>query len=1661
MRGRALCLNLLVLLAGSYAQPPCTLITPSVLRVETEETLMLDAQGQNQDFQAKIAIYDFPQRKAILSETNFPMNQKNGFLGTAKITIPATNLLKDPQKKQFVVVKVNSAECPVEKVVLLSFHSGYIFIQSDKTIYTPGSQVLYRLFIVGHSLTPDERTVDVEIISPDGIVLDKNPYSATDKSGIVSKSYTLPEIANVGMWQIVARFQVAPQETFRTEFEVKEYVLPSFEVILEPERNYFYVDDASFTVDITATFLHGKPVEGSGYAIFGAVINSEKKSFPDSLTKIKVEKGKASVTLKRHMITGRFRDPTLLQGHSLYITVTVTTNAGSDLVEAEKTGIPVVKTEFNLLFTKTSKYFKPGLPYVLRMALQNHDGSPASQVTICTSEAQCGKTDQNGDVPIILNTGENTKELALKVKTQDQNIPDHHQATASIIVQAYTTQGDSKNYLHINTPASMVKPGDNLQLNFYFKTKANQDNFHHVTYLILNKGRIIQVNRVARSPGQAFVTLSLLITEDFIPSFRIVAYYVTPAKEVVSDSVWVDVTDSCIKKLEFSQDTKRHANNPEPGTPVYMKVMGDPGAKVALVAVDKAVFVLNKKNRISQSKIWSEVEQSDLGCTPGGGSDNAGVFTDAGLSVQTTTGLTNPPRSELHCPQSKRRRRAALITGAKATKAKQYEDSHLRRCCEDGMQQNPMGYNCQRRVQYVLDIGDCAKVFLECCKFIYEPEVVRRGHGFKKHMISVFHRGSVVVPEKSKGNDEDYMSMDDFVSRSFFSESWLWKIKTLPTRKESNGLASMTFQEILPDSITTWEFLAVSLSQSSGICVAPPYELMARKHFFIDLRLPYSVVRNEQVEIKAVLHSYAPIPIKVRVDLIFNEHFCSASTKTSNFRQEVELDVSDTLVLPFVIVPLAIGEVRVEVKASVKDQSLTDGVIKKLKVVPEGIRVRKNIQSIILDPLRFETAHGEQIVVIEPSSTNDVVPNSDPETYVSVKGDILGETLENSIDGANLNHLIVVPAGCGEQNMITMTPSVIATHYLDTTNQWERIGVNRREEAIKTIKQGYVQQLVYRKSDNSYAAFTNRPASTWLTAYVVKVFSMATKLTHIDRDVLCGAVTWLVGKQTAEGIFLEDAPVIHGEMVGGSKATDPDASLTAFVLIGLVEAQRICKDEVPNLSSSLTKSADFLALRIKSLKKPYSVCIVSYALSLVGKLPNYNQLMNFAKDGNHWADSSSQLYIIESTAYALLTLLQLRAYHLAGPVTQWLTEQRFYGGGYGSTQATIMVFQALAEYQIQSPAMNDIEMDVSLSLPGRRQSIKWRIDLATAMISRSQKTSMQDKIVVTARGKGQGTLTVMSVYYAPMTEGAAPCKNFEFSVSLQDAPNDKKPEGALRSMYINICMKFLGNTDSTMTIVDISLLTGFTPDMNDLDMLTNRVDRYISKYEMDTQRSDRGSLILYLDKVSRTETECLKFKIHQNFEVGILQPAAVTIYEYYSLENSCTKFYHPTEEQGELRRICRGAECHCVAENCNLRNAHDEKLDALGRVDAACEAGVDYVYQARVEKTDHNGAYDSFTVTITNIVKQGTDEVSEGTQRVFFSHKSCKESLTLTPGHTYLIWGQTKDVWEMKKQISYVISGGTWIEEVPSEETCVRENSNLCDEIFRFTEHLSSFGCPH
>uniref|UniRef100_A0A8C5NPC5 Complement C3 n=1 Tax=Junco hyemalis TaxID=40217 RepID=A0A8C5NPC5_JUNHY len=1549
------------------AVPRVTMVTPAMLRLETDELVLLEAPGVTTATQALLLVQDFPQKRQVLFRTNVALSPEQGMMAMATIKVPAKALPQAPGK-QFVAVTAQVAAVTLEKVLLVSLQSGHIFVQTDKPIYTPGSTVLCRLFTVSHLMQPVAKTVIVEVKTPDNIIIKQVLVSSPTKNGILSLTHNLPEVVSLGMWTISAKFEDSPDQDFSAQFEVKEYVLPSFEVSLIPEKKFLYIDSQEdFRVSILARYLYGKRVEGMAFVLFGVMVDNERKSIPQSLRRIPVQDGDADALLSMAHLHERFPNPQELVGHSLYVTVTVITESGSDMVEAQLGDIKIVTSPYSIHFTRTPKYFKPGMPFDLMVYVTNPDGSPAPRVTVQADGFQ-GQVSTRGDgtARLVLNMPATKDSVPITVRTAQAGLPPERQASRQMTAQAYRSQAGSGNFLHLAVAATELQPGDNLAVNFHLKTSNNnvRNSVPFFTYLIMTKGRILRAGRQRHEAGQSLVTMTLPVTAELIPSFRIVAYYYVMPGEIVADSVWVDVKDTCMGSLMVKGATEGDNRVQEPGTGMRLRIEGDHKAHVGLVAVDKGVYVLNK-NKFTQTKVWDTVEKSDIGCTAGSGRDNVGVFTDAGLSLTTSIKVTTPQRSEVLCPQpAKRKRRSLALAEYKGTKVAEYLDKLERRCCEDGMKDNPMGHGCEQRSEYILEGESCIRAFLDCCRYI--------------KWIS--GEGEL---EQSHEDEDPFLEDDEIVSRTLFPESWLWQVEQLT--EPPNEVSGKTVPVFLQDSITTWEVLAVSLSPTKGLCVATPYEITVMKQFFIDLRLPYSVVRNEQVEIRAILYNYWLHDITVRVELVHNPDLCSPSTAKRRFQQVLRMKAQSSRAVPFVIVPLKLGQLDIEVKASVRDRFVGDGVKKKLRVVPEGRRLEKTVKIVELDP-QDKGVNGVQEERVKAADLSDIVPNTESETKVSIQGNPVSIIVEKAIDGAKLQHLIVTPKGCGEQNMIFMTPTVIAVHYLDNTMQWETFGIDRRAGAIELIKKGYTQQLAFRKPDSSYAAFLDRPSSTWLTAYVVKVFAMARKLTDIEHGEICGPIKWLIlNKQKPDGVFQEDAPVIHKGMMGGYQGAEPEVSLTAFVLIALEEARGICKDHINSLDDSINKAAGFLARRYEGLARPYTVALASYALALAGKLKSERILMRFSKGGASWEERNARTYNIEGTSYALLALVQMKKSELAGPVVRWLAQQNYYGETYGSTQATILVFQALAQYQVAAQAQEQLELDVSVLLPRRASPIKYRIENRNALVARSAETKHNEDFTVKAEGMGKGTMTVVTVYHAKVPEREDKCDKFNLTVDVQEVNKGREEEDIIRTVKINICTRYLDTVDATMA------------------------------------------------------QECFSFKAHQRFQVGLIQPAAISVYSYYSIDDRCTRFYHPDKEGGKLNKICQGDVCRCAEESCFKHQEEPGDITVNQRIERACEPGVDFG-----GKWGHWGHWGHWR----------TPGWRSGPRRPpLYPHcPHCPHvplSLPVSPAVPCV------------PRYRYLIGKDTWLEEWPSEAAC--QDALLqqrCQDFVEFSESMTFFGCP-
>ncbi|KAI7810695.1 putative complement C3-like [Triplophysa rosa] len=1529
MNVHLLCLTVVLLSSPllTSCDPLFVLSAPNLLRVGSSENVFVEAQDYiGGDVKVNIMVKTFPTKRIhLLSKTVF-LTWENNFQVLTDIEIPAeANFFERDVEKQFVYLQAEFPTKTLEKVVMVSFQSGYIFVQTDKPIYTPASTVQYRVFSLTPNLHPHSQSgVSVDIMNPQGLTVATEQVFPTQ--GMKSGRYRISEVASPGIWKVVTRYSKTPQKTFSSDFEVKEYVLPTFEVTLSPSRSFFYVGDERLTVDITAEYLFGKKVEGQAFVVFGVMDGESKTSISASLQRVPIAERKSSAELTRDMITQTFPNINKLVGKSIFVSVSVLTETGSEMVEAQKRGIQIVTSPYTIHFKRTPQFFKPGMPFDVSVYVTNPDQTPANYVQVEVNPGGIrGQTKANGIAKFTVNTQRDSPSLQITVrpaKTIDPRLQNEQQAVKTMTAQAYIPKSNSQNYLHVGIDAAELEIGDQMKVNLYTgKSPGAEDQDY--TYMIISKGQIVMVDRYKRR-GPALVTLSLPVSKDMVPSFRFVAYYHVGSNEVVSDSVWVDVKDTCTGAV-----------------------------------VDKAVHVLNK-NRLTQF-------------TAGSGRDSMGVFYDAGLMFESSTLEETNTRTMNECPTPSRRRRRSDVR-------------------------------------------------------LYDS--------------------------------------DEIVSRTQFPESWLWRGVTVPQCQDKTCVLSKD-KIYLKYSITNWQILAISLSNTNGICVADPLEMVVFKDFFIDLKMPvprpfatsswkskpsFTIPahgRRRQFQVsKRCPPSHSQ---QVRVEFMETQHICSAASKKDKYRTIVEVDGFSTRSVPYVIIPMELGKHQIEVKAAQDDSVHTDGVKKTLKVVSEGVLVEVMVKTVELNP---EKQGGEQHEVIITSAPADWLPDTPASTLITVTGVETAQTLEPAISGDFMGRLIVQPAGNGEQNVMYMTLPLIATHYLDSTNQWEAVGVDRRTEAVKHITTGYHKQLAYRKSDGSYAAWVHIQSSTWLTAYVAKIFAMASNLVSVEEDVLCSALRWLVlNKQLPDGSFKEDQPIFTIIMGGDVHGKDGDASLTAFVLIAMQEGSEFCARSVDSLHVSMRIAVGFLEGKLPSLTNPYAVAMTSYAMANANKL-NKDVLMKHStkqEAGTAWIVPEQHYHSLEATAYAVLALVKAKDYDTAGEAVHWLARQQSHYGGSGTTQATIMVFQAVAEYHTQVKKDLDFHLDVEVSVSGRSRPIRWRFRKDNVHVTHSDKFDLSKNFNVTAKGTGTATLSVLRLYYAKPADNVKTCNQFDLNVKIA-RDHEVSYLGAEETYTLTIDVSYKRERDATMSILDVGLLTGFKVDERDLAELTTGKDRFIQKFEMNRELSERGSLILYLNKVSHAERDRIAFRMHKVNKVGLLQPAAVTVYEYYSPDARCMKYYHPDKEDGALSRLCHGDVCQCAEENCSYQNKY--KINADQRLDKACEASMDYVYKVTVEGVNLGTHTDVYNMKVNQVLREGIDKDVRGTVRTFLAHPNCRTSLGLEHGKSYLIMGK------FTSRLHYMLGEQTWIEYWPTiEESQTPEHRDRYLGIMDLASNLQEEGC--
>jgi CD109 antigen len=697
--------------------------------------------------------------------------------------------------------------------------------------------------------------------------------------------------------------------------------------------------------------------------------------------------------------------------------------------------------------------------------------------------------------------------------------------------------------------------------------------------------------------------------------------------------------------------------------------------------------------------------------------------------------------------------------------------------------------------------------------------------------------------------------------RQFFPETWIWSDLTT----DASGKASQ--QVTVPDSITTWMLRAVAVSKDKGLGIGEG-SLVVFQPFFETIDLPYSAIRGEEFPVKVAVYNYLNEPQTVQLDLGQTGWFDVLGATT----QTITIAANDIGGATFTIRPTKTGVN--DVKVSARSPKMADAVIKTVIIEPEGV-ARELVDNITL-------AGG--ITQTIDTSIPDVVVADSGRAYIAVTSSFLTQTMDG------LDTLLQMPSGCGEQNMIGLAPDVYITKYLQGSGQLKAEIMAKAEKLMIT---GYQRELTYRRTDGSFSAFgmNDESGSLWLTAFVLKVLAQANGLVYIDDSVLTGATNWITSHQNADGSFDAVGFVHHQEMLGGVQGKD---ALTAYVAVALMTAGE---------KGSSGKAIMYLESKLSQMTDPYGVAITAYALEL-GKSPQANaahdKLMSLAKEdenGLHWGNSELPLPAttpalqdgaapmpairfqpqpnrsaeIETTAYATLALTSHSDSFNASKSARWLVSKRNAYGGYGSTQDTVVTLQALTEFSSGSRA--DVNLTVTLKGGTVNQTLK--INKDNYDVLQTVAVPVNTPIDLTVTGTGNAIGQVVRRYNIPEVDTPADQQMLKIDVNYDTT------EVAVNDLVkVNVVLTFnppaaANVKEAGMTVVDVSVPTGFEPVMDSIVAITQALPN-IKRYDVAGRK-----VIFYVENMQPGQQIAFSFQVKALYPVKA-KGVTSTAYSYYT-----------------------------------------------------------------------------------------------------------------------------------------------------------------------------------
>ncbi|NWX65693.1 A2ML1 protein, partial [Promerops cafer] len=719
-----------------------------------------------------------------------------------------------------------------------------------------------------------------------------------------------------------------------------------------------------------------------------------------------------------------------------------------------------------------------------------------------------------------------------------------------------------------------------------------------------------------------------------------------------------------------------------------------------------------------------------------------------------------------------------------------------------------------------------------------------------------------------------------------FHQTWLWDLYSVGP----SGNKSITVT--VPDAITEWK-AGMFCTGHNGFGFAPASRLIVSKPFLVELPLPSSVVQGETFNLKATVFNNLQQCMRIQVTLEEIAHFqlkpckgcvyssCLCAGEEKTFQWSVTAEQLGLVNITLSTEAVASKELCGEEIPFVPKQGQKDIITKLIQVRPEGVLVEK-AHSSILCPEKGNPAE-ESVSLVLPLN---VVEGSVRAT-VSVTGDLMGMALQN------LDHLVQLPHGCGEQNMVLFAPIVYVLQYLEKTRQ---LSPEIKDRATGFLRNGYQIQLQYQHPDGSYSEFgiKDEYGNTWLTAFVVKCFVQAKPYIYLDDRIIQAALTWLEFHQLPSGCFKNVGQLFHTFMKGG---VDGEVPLAAYITAAYLEAGATPESTV------VRRALGCIAPALPKAASTYTQALLAYTFALAKDSQRTQELLDvldrkaIRADGQiHWSQTSSKPRTstspwsqpvsvdVELTAYILLALLSKpnvteSDLTTASGIVAWLTRQQNAYGGFASTQDTVVALQALAKYAaLTHSTQGDAEVRVrSHGSFGKKFQVSYQNRL---LVQEAALTEVPGKFLVQAHGSCCVFTRMVLRYNTP-----SPQDSTSFALEVKTEPVNCTKDNT-RSVTVHVNVRYNGKkSTSNMVILEVSLLTGFA--------LAPGSGMSVRSHGHSVRRTEKtqGGVAIYLDKLSHI-SDTYVLHLEQEIEVTNLKPGHVRVYDYYSPEEQALADYN-------------------------------------------------------------------------------------------------------------------------------------------------------------------------